>query len=221
MTGLVHLYRARRTPLHLLPAWLKVIGLAGATLAVVAQDDWRRSAVAAAIGGAVLASTRPPLVATTKTAALFLLFAGVGVAFHLAFGDPAVGAAVGLNLAAVVFLSLAVIASTPTEAMLGFFAGLARPFRRWMPPEAIGLAASLMVRSVPEAARILGESRDAARARGLGRRPRAVVVPAGVRIVGYALEVGDAVTARGLLEDAGTAEGGMRRGSRTQQGNLA
>ena len=220
MTGLVHLYRPRRTPLHLLPAWLKILGLAGSTIVVVAQDDWRRSAVAAAIGGAVLASTRPPVAAVMRTAALFLLFAGVGVGFHLVLGDPAVGAAVGLNLAAVVLLSLAVIASTPTEAMLGFFAGLARPFRRWVPPEAIGLAASLMVRSVPEAARILGESRDAARARGLGGRPRAVVVPAGVRIVAYALSVGDAVTARGLLEGADSAGRGTRRRA-VEQGNLA
>ena len=45
------------------------------------------------------------------------------------------------------------------------------------------------------------ESRDAARARGLERSPRAVVVPAAVRMVGHARATGEALAARGLGED--------------------
>jgi biotin transport system permease protein len=42
------------------------------------------------------------------------------------------------------------------------------------------------------------ESRDAARARGLDRDPRALVIPAAVRMVGHARATGDALAARGL-----------------------
>jgi len=44
----------------------------------------------------------------------------------------------------------------------------------------------------------VAESRDAARARGLDRDPRAVVVPAAVRAVGHARRTGEALAARGL-----------------------
>ncbi len=42
------------------------------------------------------------------------------------------------------------------------------------------------------------ETRDAARARGLGRHPRAYLTPFVIRVVARAHETGDALTARGL-----------------------
>ena len=201
MTNLSQIYRPRRTPLHLLPAWVKVLGVAAGALAIVGRHDWKVSAVVAAACLVALLSTLPPPGPVARTTAAFLAFAAIGAGFHGLRGEWAIGASVGLNVVAVVFLSLALVASTSTESLLAFFSGLARPFRRWIPNEAVGLAASLMVRSLPEASRILGETRDSARARGLGRSPRAVLVPAGVRIVAYALAVGDAITARGLADE--------------------
>ena len=49
--------------------------------------------------------------------------------------------------------------------------------------------------------RTTSETRDAARARGLERNPRAVLVPAAVRMVAHARATGDALAARGLGED--------------------
>jgi biotin transport system permease protein len=56
------------------------------------------------------------------------------------------------------------------------------------------------VRTLPEGARILSQSRSAARARGFSRSPRAILVPTALRTVGFALSVGDAITARGLAD---------------------
>ena len=56
----------------------------------------------------------------------------------------------------------------------------------------------LFLRSVPVLVHVVGEARYAARARGLDRSPRAVVVPAAVRMVGHARTTGDALAARGL-----------------------
>ena len=196
----VGLYRARRTPLHLLPAWAKVALLAGTGIALMTFPGLYWSVSAALVSAALFASTLPPLGASLKAGLMLVLISILASAWHLIWGDPLRGIEVACTLFALLLLSLAVTASTAMEAMLSLFTTLARPLRRWIPPEAIGLSASLMIRSVPEAARIAGEARDAARARGVSRRPGAIIVPTGVRSVGYALRVGDALTARGLAE---------------------
>lgn len=200
MTGLTQIYRPRGTPLHRVPAWLKIAVLAVACVAVTAIRDWRLSALACAGAALLLASTLPPPRPALRTLALFLGFALVGVGFHALLGDPATGARVGLTVTTLVLASLALAASTSSESLLALFSGLARPLRRWIPPEAVGLLASMAVRTVPETARLYSESLQAARARGLSRRPQAVLAPTAVRAVGYALALGEALTARGIAD---------------------
>jgi biotin transport system permease protein len=75
------------------------------------------------------------------------------------------------------------------------------PLRRvGVRPELVALALGLMIRTVPELARSAAEVRDAARARGLDREPRAVLVPAALRAVGRARATGDALAARGIAD---------------------
>jgi biotin transport system permease protein len=69
-----------------------------------------------------------------------------------------------------------------------------------LPPETVALAVGLFLRTVPVVVRVVGESRDAARARGRERDPRATVVPAAVRMVAHARTTGDALAARGLAD---------------------
>jgi len=204
MTNMLGLYRPRRTPLHLLPAWIKVLALVTSAITIMSIHNWLWSAAAVTTGAALLVSTLPPPRATLRGVAFFSVMAALGSVFHWWRGDPVRGLEIALNLMALILIALAVTSSTSMEAMLGFVSFLARPFSRWIPTEAIGLLVSLMIRSVPEATRILGESREAARARGLGRDPRAILLPTGVRTVAYALRVGDAITARGLADEATT-----------------
>jgi biotin transport system permease protein len=85
---------------------------------------------------------------------------------------------------------------------MGLVSKAAWPIRRIVPQEAVGLTFALTARAIPQITMILGDSADAARARGLGRSPRAMLVPAIVRTFGWALAVGDAMTARGLTDFA-------------------
>ena len=63
------------------------------------------------------------------------------------------------------------------------------------------LSVGLFLRTIPVLARMSLETRDAARARGLDREPRAILVPAAVRMVAHARATGDALAARGLGEN--------------------
>nr|WP_284287061.1 energy-coupling factor transporter transmembrane component T [Angustibacter aerolatus] len=56
----------------------------------------------------------------------------------------------------------------------------------------------LTVRAVPVVAGLLDDVRDARRARGLERSPRALLVPLVVRTVRYADRLGEALVARGV-----------------------
>jgi biotin transport system permease protein len=88
------------------------------------------------------------------------------------------------------------------EEVLDAISTLARPIRRILPPETLGLMFAMTLRAIPEAARLLVEARTAARARGLDRSPRAILIPAATRSVGFALQLGQALHARGIAEEA-------------------
>ena len=196
------LYRERRTPLHRAPAWAKMIGLvlAAVWLAWCSVPAW--SLVSALVALTLLASALPPPAATLRGVAPVLVIAAATGAYQLWQGDARLAVDLAADFVSLICLSLALTTSTPLDESMGLVSGAARPLRRWIPPEALALVFSLTIRAIPELTRILAESRDAARSRGLGRSPRAMLVPAGVRTVGYALAVGDAITARGLADEA-------------------
>ena len=194
------MYRDRRTPLHRAPAWVKMLGLAVGAVLTFQLDGTVPMVVAAAIALALLISTLPPLRATIRGAGLLTVFAAFGGAYHWVFGDAQRGTEIALRAITILFAALAVNTSTSADDTLGVFLRLARPFRKWLPTAALGLMFSLVIRSIPEGARILAQSRSAARARGMSRNPRAVLIPTAVRTVGFALNVGDAITARGLAD---------------------
>ena len=194
------MYRDRRTPLHRLPAWSKMLGLAVGAVVTFQLNGPESTAIAAAIALVLLISTLPPARATLKGASVLAVFAAFGGAYHWFFGDPRLGTEIALRAVTILLAALAVNTSTSADDTLSVFVHLARPVRRWLPAAALGLMFSLVIRSIPEGARILSQARSAARARGLERSPRAILVPTALRTVGFALNVGDAITARGLAD---------------------
>jgi biotin transport system permease protein len=199
------LYRPRRTPLHALPAWIKVLGLAGAAVALLLT----RGPVAATAGLLcailVLLSTLPPLRPTLRGLFPIVILALLMGGYQWFRGDRPGAAEFVADFVAISCLALALTTSTPLDEAMGLVARAARPFRRVVPPEAVGLVFALTARAIPQITMILKDSADAARARGLARSVRATVVPATVRTFGWALDVGEAITARGLAESASTA----------------
>jgi len=106
------------------------------------------------------------------------------------------------DLLALVLLAAVVTATTRADRLLDVLARLVRPLRHvGLPPETFALAVALLLRTIPVLAQTTHESWDAARARGLEREPRALLVPAAVRMVGHARATGDALAARGIGED--------------------
>jgi len=104
---------------------------------------------------------------------------------------------VALVVAATVFT-----ATTPLDQLLDAIVRGLRPLRRvGVNPDKVALAFSLMIRAVPDVLDLAHETRDAARARGLERDPRALLVPMALRTVAHAQATGDALTARGLGDD--------------------
>src|SRR5690606_27108197 len=108
---------------------------------------------------------------------------------------------VSASLFALVLAGTLLTATTPGDRLVDLLVRGARPFARLgLKPEVFALTVALMLRTIPALLEVFGEARDAARARGLERQPRAVLVPTAVRTVARAHAVGDALAARGLGE---------------------
>ncbi|MGN8246312.1 CbiQ family ECF transporter T component [Cellulomonas soli] len=115
---------------------------------------------------------------------------------------PAVATEVVVDLLTLVLAATLVTATTRADALLAVLARIARPLRHvGLSPETFALSVALVLRAIPVLVTTTLEARDAARARGLDRSPRAMLVPAAVRMVAHAHATGDALAARGLGED--------------------
>jgi biotin transport system permease protein len=76
---------------------------------------------------------------------------------------------------------------------------LLRPLRRvGVQPERVSLLLALTIRAVPVLVGTLSDVRDARRARGLERSPRALLVPVVLRTMRHADRLGEALVARGV-----------------------
>ena len=201
-TGLVGVYQPGSGLLHRLPVGTKLLGLAVLSLAIVLVRSMPASWVflAIALGLALLARVRVGTLA--RAARMVLLMAAfVGALQWWWYGrDKAVETfvdLVALSLAAVV-----VSATTPVNAMLDAFIRWIGPLRRvGVDPERVALAIGLAIQALPGTVALALETRDAARARGLGRHPRAYLTPFVIRVVARAHETGDALHARGVGDD--------------------
>ncbi|MBN2177177.1 MAG: energy-coupling factor transporter transmembrane protein EcfT [Demequinaceae bacterium] len=194
-------YHPRRTPLHLLPPWVKLIGLALSAVAIfiLRGPTWTLVGLVASL--AVLASTLPPPRPTLRglwpIALLTVLMGG----YQWFRGDRAGAAEFAADFLAVACLALALTTSTRLDDAVSLLSRAFRPLRHRISPDSVGLVFALTARAIPEITTILGDSADAARARGLAKSPQATLVPAAVRTFGWALGVGEAITARGLADD--------------------
>jgi len=202
MISMLGLYRPRHTPLHHAPAWFKVLMLVAMAVVTVMVSDPVTSVGLMCASVLLLISTEPPAKATAWAMLGTVVIATLSASLHLWRGDWTRAIDVAADLIGIVALALAVTCSTSMAAMLDFVSALARPIRFILPPETLGLMFALMLRALPEVARLYLESRMAARARGLERSVRAVVFPTTTRTVGFALQLGQALHARGIAEEA-------------------
>jgi biotin transport system permease protein len=89
--------------------------------------------------------------------------------------------------------------TTRMTALLDLLEVLLRPLRRvGVQPERVSLLLALTIRAVPVLVGTLSDVRDARRARGLERSPRALLVPVVLRTMRHADRLGEALVARGV-----------------------
>ncbi|MDO8107502.1 energy-coupling factor transporter transmembrane component T [Isoptericola sp. b441] len=193
------LYRPGATIVHRSPLGVRLGGLAllGVGL-VVLRGPW--SALGVLVVTVVLAVVaRLPWRSTLRGLAPVLVTAALVGGYQTWRRGWPVGVELAADLVSLVLAATVVTVTTRADALLDAAVRALRPLRRvGVDPEAVALAISLMLRTMPALVTMAGETRDAARARGLDRSPRALLVPLAIRAVGRAQTTAEALTARNL-----------------------
>lgn len=195
----VGLYRPGDTPVHRAPVWLRLGGLAalGILLLVLHGAEAALAVLAAVVVVAVVA--RLPWRPTLRGLAPLLLTAAALCVYQGWQRTWALGVEVAADLLSLVLAATVVTATTPSDVLIDLLTRAVRPLRHvGLDPEQVALAVALMLRTIPALGALYTEVRDAARARGLERSPRALLVPLVIRAVARARLTGDALAARGL-----------------------
>ncbi|NKX49240.1 energy-coupling factor transporter transmembrane protein EcfT [Arthrobacter deserti] len=192
-------YRPGSSPVHRMPLRLKLpllLGLGAAALAV--QDALPRSVVVLVVLALHFAAggNFRQLLSPLRAMWLFLL---VLVAYQVWQQGPAGAWRILAGLLACVYAANLLLATTPLQRLLDMLVAAVRPLQRFgADPERFALAIGLMLRSIPFLIGSFTDVRDAAKARGLERSPRALILPVLISAVAYARPTGDALAARGL-----------------------
>ncbi|EGD43557.1 putative cobalt transport protein [Nocardioidaceae bacterium Broad-1] len=199
MSMTVGLYRPGDTVLHRLPVGAKLLGLAVISVAIVALRG-PILAVAFLVVALMLALVgRLDLAATARALRAVLVIAVVVALLQWwLFTLPRAVESL-LDLLSLALVALTLTVTTPTTETLDAVVRWIRPLRRvGLDPERVALTIAMAIQALPGTLTLAQETRDAARARGLGRSPRAYLTPFVIRVVARAHETGDALKARGL-----------------------
>ncbi len=196
------LHQPGDTVLHRLPVGAKVLGLAGLSLAIVLVRDVRAAPAFLAVTLLLAALARVPARSVWRAARGVLLIAVVASLLQWWWYGGAKAAETFLDLLSLGLAALALTATTEVNQMVDALARWARPLRvLGIDPDRVGLTVALTIGALPGTIAIARETRDAARARGLDRNPRAYLSPFVIRVVARAHESGDALHARGIGDD--------------------
>jgi biotin transport system permease protein len=192
------LYVPGATPLHRLPAGVKLIGLLAASVGLFVASNLVAATCAAVVAGALLASARPPLAGVRRQLGGAVVILAVVFLTNAIFETLPAALLALFRLLALLQLALAVTLTTRTSQMLEACEAALRPLDRLGVVDTawISLAVALAVRFIPEVYNHWLEIREAQAARGLRGSPLALTVPLVVRTLRAADDVAAAIDAR-------------------------
>lgn len=196
---LIGVHQPGDTLLHRLPVGVKMAALAAYSLTVVLvrSATWSWVFLALALLAALVGRVRLGTLARAARSVLLVALVVAGLQWWL-YGLPK-AVEIFVDLLALSLAAVVLSATTAVNAILDAIVRWLGPFRRFgANPERVALTFSLAVQAIPGTFALALETRDAARARGLGRHPRALLTPFVIRVVARAHETGDALQARGL-----------------------
>jgi biotin transport system permease protein len=191
-------YRPGRSWLHVLPASVKLAGLAAGMVAVLLVDS--PAGIAAAAGVTVLLYLTAGMARALPAQAWSLRWLVVAlVALQVLTSGWAAAVVVTGRVVVAVVLAGLITLTTRVVDLLDVLERVLRPLR-WLRVDAerVALVLALAIRVVPVVAGLAAEVRDAQRARGLRGSVRAYAVPLVVRTLRHADALGEALVARGL-----------------------
>ncbi len=199
MTSTLGLYRPGTSPLHRLPAWVKLVALVvlGAG-AVFLTYWWLVVGLLAVVAGLyALAGFGPATMGKQVRPMLFFLV--FTAAYHLWTADWRRAVVVTGTLTALVLMAALVTLTTRTSRLIDVIVAAAGPLRRFgVDPERVGLMLTMGIRCVPLVAELAGQVREAQLARSNATSVRAFAVPLVVRTLRRADAMGEALVARGV-----------------------
>ena len=187
------------SPVHRAPVLGKLITLLVSTIVVSSVRNPSLACVflAAACGAFLLA--RLPW--ATVWAIIYVLPALVAItAFHLFTGRIDLAIAVPLSLLGCVILATVVTATTKLNEILSVLTSALSRVCKPHTATQISLGVSLMIRSLPMLLGTADESRVALRSRGIKPTVTTFLIPFFIRATGDALDLGDALHVRGILD---------------------
>lgn len=196
------IYRPGTTVWHRVPAGPKLGLVVLTSIVVIAlRGPWLPLG---ALGAALVLSTwaRVPPVEVWRGLRPFVVVVTILGAFQWWQRGWPVAVEVVATTVALVVVATTFTATTPMDRVLDAIVRGLRPFRRLgVAPDKVALAFSLMLNAIPAIFDIAHETREAAKARGLERSPRANLSPMAVRVVAHAYDTGAALHARGIGDD--------------------
>ncbi|MCW4351739.1 energy-coupling factor transporter transmembrane protein EcfT [Hoyosella sp. YIM 151337] len=193
------MYEPGGSLLHRSPAELKLLGLCVFGTAVVLARSVTIAVLALLVAVGLAASSRMNLRRLGAALQPLLIISALVLVLHWWQTDLMHGVQIAARLLAVVILATTITATTSSDAIVDAVIRAATPLRAvGVQPERIGLAMALMLNAIPGLLTIALETREAARARGLGHDPRALLVPFVLRSVAHARAAGEALAARGV-----------------------
>lgn len=188
--------------LHRTAAGVKVLALMAISTALVLLRGPVPGLVGIVLALVLLRVVGVPLLRTWAALRGLLLAVVLISAWNLLQGNWLRAAEQAGDLVAMVLLATVLTTSTSVDDLVAVVVRTLEPFRRFgASPEKVALAFSMVLRTVPLLLTLSRETREAARARGLERSPRAWLTPFVIRSVVHARETGDAMHARGLGDD--------------------
>lgn len=192
-------YRAGNSAMHRSPLWLKYL-----LLLLLGVVPFFVRNVLLSLGTVVAAALVLWLAARLP---LRTLNPGLGIVvmnllvlgYYTVFWNWHTGVVFVTGMLSCLWLARMLTSTTPAAQIMDAVASLARPFRPFgAKPETFALTIAIMWNSIPCLLVSVRTVREAARARGLERLSWRFVAPVVVSAVGHALQVGEALQARGL-----------------------
>lgn len=184
---------------HRLPTWSKFLLVSATTLpAILLRIPWLSVAVLVLAVALLLAARLGWRRALGVHPMFWVLTAIIGL-YPVVFGEPIDGFVSAANIVGAFYLGRVVTMTTPAIDLVETLVRLARPLD-WvgLSSERFGLAAMVMLRSVPYLVDSFSRVGESVRARGIQRNVFARVTPVVVDAVAYAHRTGEAMVARGL-----------------------